>query len=1297
MATNQNTRDIELRIAARTSGLDEIRKLTTQIDELAKQGGDAAPEFERLSNELKKIGEQTDAVGVFDQLQQQVDETAVSLNDARTKVDALGQAFSEQKQKVQDFATVQQQAKTEIAQTEAQIRELEKQLRTTRASSDGATRATDEYKAAVQDLRQQIGDLKNRLSDQKAAFDASKDALQQQNAELKKAETAFNEASKGADSLAKTLGKQTAELENSKTALNQLGVETDSVLAAQEAVSASLAQTVVEINKQSKAYEEAAVSVRALENAQKLLDAELQIERDILQGAIATQERAAASERELAEAKRQAAAAAQAQAQALREQAAVAERALNDAFAKTGVRSAQAIQAEIAEIIRALSALRTNAQVSAADFDRAFASAQARIEKLQAELRQTPDAIAGANRGVNLLKQGFSQLAAVYGGIELAQKFFDANVQIETLRRSLALVTGSTTEAARQIKLLQTVANGAGIAVGEITNSFVKFQASLNGANIPLEVTESLFRAVVNASGQLGISSEKTSLILDALSQTASKGVVSMEELRQQLGDSLPGALDMTAKGLGITSAQLVNLVENGGLLAADFLPALRNALVQTFGEGQKQVAGLGAEFSRLKNNLTQFAQALGDGGITDLLIAGFKGVTLVLGPLVIMANSLIDTLLTGVRQLAVVVAAIVNRDFSNLGSEMNRLFEESVDRQAGLVNAYKNMIGVGEQASAAQGKVAQSTQQAGTAAAAAAVNFQTSSAAELAAAAAAQRNATAQTAAAGATNAAGAAANTNAGAWAQMTVRYTENVKAAEQAVTVSEKLAAAKKLEGEARLDIVRLSGDEAKVVMATAEAAQDEAAALDRVYQARQAEVDLLTRQRDEMVALTATLGDPGGARSKEIEKINQTIAARQAEVEKADQAAEASYNDAKAKEFAAKLYEDNSGSLDKLRAAYEAATVALAAVTAAEQNGMASRAEVAAATERAAKAEGLYRDALKDSEQAMQRKVAAAQSTLQVTSAQIDVERTLLDATLKTAQANGDSRASMEATIALKQLDIRTTQAKIDALAAEVKVTLAQIDAAEAALNANDPLIQQKREEIRLRREAIQVKQLEIEKLRAVQVAQQSEIATMEDRATTSGKVADKFVSDREREIDSIERLINASNDAADAERNRASASSSGGGGAGGFTRTAEVQSLTSLINLAKGYGLNDAQAQELASMFVDPKTNMIPAFGMSAGQRQYSTSPYDTWSVAFRRGAEQMKYGGTSLAGAGGGAGMASSPSSLPSPTGQGATNYTVTLNLNGASTRISTSSQADAQNLANFMRELESQASRSNV
>jgi len=41
----------------------------------------------------------------------------------------------------------------------------------------------------------------------------------------------------------------------------------------------------------------------------------------------------------------------------------------------------------------------------------------------------------------------------------------------------------------------------------------------------------------------------------------ASKGVVSMEELRGQLGEALPGALQAAASGMGVTTVDLIKLV----------------------------------------------------------------------------------------------------------------------------------------------------------------------------------------------------------------------------------------------------------------------------------------------------------------------------------------------------------------------------------------------------------------------------------------------------------------------------------------------------------------------------------------------------------------------------------------------------------------------------------------------------------------------------------------------------------------------------------------------------------------
>ena len=91
----------------------------------------------------------------------------------------------------------------------------------------------------------------------------------------------------------------------------------------------------------------------------------------------------------------------------------------------------------------------------------------------------------------------------------------------------------------------------------------------------------------------MGMSADRVALALDALGQMASKGTVSMEELRQQLGDSLPGATAIAAKGLGLTTSELTKLVESGQLSTEQFFPAFRRGLEETFGSAENNVTGL--------------------------------------------------------------------------------------------------------------------------------------------------------------------------------------------------------------------------------------------------------------------------------------------------------------------------------------------------------------------------------------------------------------------------------------------------------------------------------------------------------------------------------------------------------------------------------------------------------------------------------------------------------------------------------------------------------------------------------
>lgn len=634
-----NKRDIELRIAATTSGSEAIVKLSDVLDSLAKEAGDAGPKFTELADAVRRIGEQGDAVAVLDRLEQQVKQTSESFGTARERADALGQQLVEQRATTERFAVTQQKAQQAVDQTRQALIQNQTALSNLNAQYDRAGKATVGYKNQADPLRETIRQLGLRLKQQRLDLEQANRAYSEQSTALRKIDSDYTKAATAAGKLDKSLKQQNASLEQAQQQLTQLGVESTQAATAIEKVEAALAGTQREAQQAEAAYKQLQAVTEAVAKSN---------ERNVAIAQRAAAAREAAAQRQVAAER---AAASAAEAAALRSRLAqqqlegqlreteAAQKSLNDAFAATGVRSAQAIESEIRQIVASLAALRNNANVSGAEFDRAFKSAETRVEALKRELAGLPPLVRETSNTAAILRQSFSQLTAAFGAFELGRGFIVANNQLETLRRSLTLVTGSTEEAQRQIALLRSVANDAGQSVGLVSDAFVRFQASLNGAGVPLATTEAVFREVVNAAGQLGQSSERTSLVLDALAQIAAKGTVSMEELRQQLGDSLPGALSIAAKGLGVTTERLVELVETGQVTAEEFLPSFARALNDTFGQGERKVESLAAAWNRLRNAFNEFSSRASDTttfralvSLIDALAANFDRLVSVLG-----------------------------------------------------------------------------------------------------------------------------------------------------------------------------------------------------------------------------------------------------------------------------------------------------------------------------------------------------------------------------------------------------------------------------------------------------------------------------------------------------------------------------------------------------------------------------------------------------------------------------------------------------------------------------------------
>jgi len=161
-----------------------------------------------------------------------------------------------------------------------------------------------------------------------------------------------------------------------------------------------------------------------------------------------------------------------------------------------------------------------------------------------------------------------------------------------------------------ELARLSDEASRLGVSFNVLADNYSKFL--LSGQQAGLEVTqlERIFRQVTEAGRVLKLSNDQIEGTFTALIQIAGKGTLQMEELRQQLGDRLPGAVGLLANALGYGSDELAQFykdVENGAIGAEQALVALGQGLEDQYG-GQLEDAldSVTAKLGALQNLLFQ-------------------------------------------------------------------------------------------------------------------------------------------------------------------------------------------------------------------------------------------------------------------------------------------------------------------------------------------------------------------------------------------------------------------------------------------------------------------------------------------------------------------------------------------------------------------------------------------------------------------------------------------------------------------------------------------------------------------
>jgi tape measure domain-containing protein len=180
-----------------------------------------------------------------------------------------------------------------------------------------------------------------------------------------------------------------------------------------------------------------------------------------------------------------------------------------------------------------------------------------------------------------------------------------ATMDMQKFEATLTASTGSAALAGDEYKRVAAIANEWGFNVRDMVEPYAKFTTAARLSGLALDDQVRAFEAVTVSSRAMHLNTERTSLVFLAFEQMLSKGTVSMEELRRQLGDLLPGAFAIAAKSMGMTQAAFSKAITDGDIMAKDLIPRLSSALLTIFGPAAEKAShNLQAEMERFKTSL---------------------------------------------------------------------------------------------------------------------------------------------------------------------------------------------------------------------------------------------------------------------------------------------------------------------------------------------------------------------------------------------------------------------------------------------------------------------------------------------------------------------------------------------------------------------------------------------------------------------------------------------------------------------------------------------------------------------
>ena len=242
------------------------------------------------------------------------------------------------------------------------------------------------------------------------------------------------------------------------------------------------------------------------------------------------------------------------------------------------------------------------------------------------QFKKGADIVKKSLRGIQYQVLGMAS-ALGFGTIglsNLAREFINVSRETNRARVALSNISEGAAGFKKNMDFLTGLAGQYGQELNGVTSSFAKFSAASNAVGMGLQDQYRIYEGMTKAITAFGLTSSEAQLTYMALGQMMSKGKVTAEELRRQMGERIPIAMEAMARAAGVSMQELDNLMKRGEVYSAEVLPKFADELNKMLGD--INVDNIETSLNRLRNSFITLTEDLGVGALYKKIIDGLNG-----------------------------------------------------------------------------------------------------------------------------------------------------------------------------------------------------------------------------------------------------------------------------------------------------------------------------------------------------------------------------------------------------------------------------------------------------------------------------------------------------------------------------------------------------------------------------------------------------------------------------------------------------------------------------------------------